>query len=138
MKANAYLNFNGSCREAFEFYVKNFGGTDLQIMTFGDSHPGPNAGLKPEELNLVMHARFMAGDTPIMGSDAPGGRYNKPQGFSVSLAVDTPAEAERIYGALSNGGHVTMPIQETFFAQKFAMLTDRFNIPWIVVCEKKM
>ena len=138
MKATAYLNFDGTCREAFEFYVKTFGGKDLQVMTFGDSNPGPKAGFKPDELKMVMHARFMAGDTAIMGSDAPGGRYTKPQGFSVSLGVDTPGEAERIYGALSDGGQISMPIQETFFAQKFGMLTDRFGIPWIIVCEKKM
>jgi len=138
MKANVYLNFNGSCRDAFEFYAKTLTGRDLQIMTFADSNPGPNAGLKPEELKMVMHARFMAGDTPIMGSDAPGGRYEKPQGFGVSLGVDTPSEAERIYAAFSEGGQISMPIQETFFAQKFAMLTDRYGIPWIIVCEKRM
>jgi PhnB protein len=138
MKANVYLNFDGSCREAFEFYAKTFGGKELQIMTFADSNPGANAGFKPEELQMVMHARFLAGETAIMGSDAPGGRYKKPQGFSVSLGVDTTSEAERIYGALSEGGQISMPMQETFFAQKFGMLTDRFGTPWIIVCEKKM
>jgi PhnB protein len=73
-----------------------------------------------------------------MGSDAPGGRYNKPQGFRVSLSADTPAEAERIYDTLSEGGQISMPMQETFFAQKFGMLTDRYGTPWIIVCEKNM
>jgi PhnB protein len=77
------------------------------------------------------------GDTVLMASDAPDGRYRKPQGFSVSLGVDAPADAERIFAELSEGGSVTMPMEETFFAARFGMLTDRFGTPWMVICEKR-
>ena len=72
-----------------------------------------------------------------MDSDAPPGGQAKPQGFSVSVSVDDPAEADRIYNALAEGATaVTMPIQETFWARRFGMLTDGFGIPWMVNCEK--
>ena len=69
-----------------------------------------------------------------MGGDAPGPHYSKPQGFSVALQIDDPAEAERAFAALAEGGAVTMPMGPTFFAQKFGMLTDKFGIPWMVNC----
>jgi PhnB protein len=90
------------------------------------------------EKDLVVHARFAAGDNLIMGSDASGGRYNKPQGYAVNIGVDTPEEAERIFAALSDGGNIGMPIQETFWARRFGMVTDRFGTHWMVNCEKPM
>lgn len=136
MKINPYLNFNGTCAEALRFYAKILGGKDLQIMTFRDS---PIAGdVAANEKDLVMHARFSAGDTIIMGSDAPGGRYNKPQGYAVSIGVDMPEDAERIFAALSEGGTIGMPIGETFWAKRFGMVTDRFGTHWMVNCENPM
>lgn len=136
MKINPYLNFNGNCAEAFQFYAKILGSRDLHIMTFRDS---PMAGqVGPNEKDLVVHARFTAGDTTMMGSDATGAHYNKPQGFAVNIGVDTPEEAERIFAALSEGGTVGMPIGETFWARRFGMLTDRFGTHWMVNCEKPM
>jgi PhnB protein len=133
---NPYLNFNGTCAEAFRFYADTLGGRDLQIMKFGDS---PMAGQVAEtEKDMVMHARFFVGDVVIMGSDAPGGRYNKPQGYAVNIGVETPEDAERIFGALSQGGNVGMPMSETFWARRFGMVTDRFGTHWMVNCEKAM
>jgi PhnB protein len=91
--------------------------------------------MPPEARKMIIHASMRVGDTVIMASDAPGDRYRKPQGFSVSLVVDTPADAERIFAALSAGGAVSMPLQQTFFAARFGMLTDKFGIPWMVNCE---
>ena len=71
-----------------------------------------------------------------MGSDAPPGRYNEAKGFSVSLQVKEPAEAERVYNALAENGKVLMPLQQTFWAIRFGMLVDRFGIPWIVNCDQ--
>ncbi|MBV9571123.1 MAG: VOC family protein [Alphaproteobacteria bacterium] len=139
MKISPYLNFDGNCREAFEFYAKVLGGKNLQIMTFRDMPPGQ--GMPPmtdEQKNMVMHARFSAGDTMIMGSDAPSGRYQKPQGHFVNVSVDQPEEADRIFAALAEGGNVSMPIAETFWAERFGMLTDRFGTPWMLNCEKPM
>ena len=136
MTINPYLNFNGNCAEAFRFYAETLGGKDLHIMTFRDS---PMAGQVTEnEKNMVVHARFSVGDTMIMGSDASGGRYNKPQGCATNIGVDTPEDAERIFAALSQGGNVGMAIAETFWAKRFGMVTDRFGTHWMVNCEKPM
>ena len=139
MKINPYLNFNGNCAEAFRYYAKALNGTDLRIMTFADMPPGQ--GMPPmndAEKKQVMHARFTVGGDTIMGSDAPGGRYNKPQGYAVNISVETPEEADRIFAALADGGDVGMPIGETFWAKRFGMVTDRFGTHWMVNCEKPM
>jgi PhnB protein len=133
---NPYLNFNGNCAEAFRFYAETLGGKDMRIMTFRDSPMAAQMG--ENEKDLVMHARFSVGNVMIMGSDAPGGRYNKPQGYAVNINVDTPEDAERIFGALSQGGNIGMPIAETFWAKRFGMVTDRFGTHWMVNCEKPM
>ncbi len=136
MRINPYLNFNGNCAEAFQFYAKALGGKDLRIMSFRDS---PMAAEMPaNEKDMVMHARFALGNFKIMGSDAPGGRYNKPQGYAVNIDVDTPEEADRIFAALSPGGNIGMPIAETFWAKRFGMVTDKFGTHWMVNCEKPM
>ena len=133
---NPYLNFNGNCAEALRFYADVLGGKDLHIMTFRDSPMA--AQMSEEEKNFVMHARVHAGNVLIMGSDAPGGRYNKPQGYAININVDTPEEAERIFGRLSEGGNVGMAMAETFWAKRFGMVTDRFGTHWMVNCEKGM
>jgi PhnB protein len=133
---NPYLNFNGTCAEAFRFYADTLGGRDLQIMKFGDSPMA--AQVAENEKDMVVHARFSVGDTMIMGSDAFGGRYNKPQGYAINIGVDTPEDAERIFAALSQGGTVGMPMAETFWAKRFGMVTDRFGTHWMVNCEKPM
>ena len=84
----------------------------------------------------ILHARLTVGDQALMGSDAPPERYDKPQGFSVSLNVDKPAEAERIFRALSENGKVQMPLEQTFWAVRFGMCVDRFGTPWMVNCEQ--
>jgi PhnB protein len=134
MQVNPYLHFDGSCGEAMRFYAEVLGGKDLRIMTFRDS---PMAERMAEsEKDMVMHARFTAGDFTIMASDSPGGRYNKPQGYAVCIGVDTAEGVERVFEALSEGGNVGMPIAETFWAKRFGMVTDRYGTPWMVNCEK--
>ena len=132
MTINPYLNFNGNCAEAFRFYADVLGGKDLRVMTFRDSPMA--AQMADNEKDFVMHARFSAGNVMIMGSDAPGGRYNKPQGYAVNVNVETPEDAERIFAALSKGGNVGMPMAETFWAKRFGMCVDQFGISWMVNC----
>ena len=72
-----------------------------------------------------------------MASDCPPDRYEKPQGITISINIEKPEEAERIFAALSEKANVCMPIGETFWAQRFGMLTDQFGIPWMINCEKK-
>jgi len=134
MNVNPYLHFNGNCREAFEFYAKVLGGKILAMMTFAEM-PGDQP-TPPEYRDLIVHARMAISDKLLMASDAPADRFEKPQGFSVTLGIDDPAEAERIYNALAEGGTVGMPLSETFWALKFGMLKDRFGTPWMINCEK--
>ncbi|MBV8976821.1 MAG: VOC family protein [Alphaproteobacteria bacterium] len=134
MHANTYVNFNGQCAEALRFYEKTMGGKIEMLTTFAQS---PMAAQMPEAMkDKVVHARIRLGDTIVMASDAPPERYGKPQGMMLSLTVDSPADAERIFAALSDGGNVTMSLQQTFFAHRFGMVTDRYGIPWMVNCEK--
>ena len=134
MQLNPYLNFNGQCEAAFKFYERCLGGKIEFMLTHGDS---PMAQQVPAEWrNKVMHARLVVGDKILMGSDAPPDRYEAPKGFSVSLGIDQPAEAERIFKALAENGTVQMPLQETFWALRFGVLVDRFGIPWMVNCER--
>jgi len=132
MKATPYLNFNGDCREAFELYAEVLGGQIVAMISHGDS---PIAGEVPKEMHdSIMHAYLVAGDLELMASDAMGGHYVKPAGLYVSLQVESPESADRIFQSLAEGGAVTMPIAETFWATRFGMLVDRFGIPWMVNC----
>jgi PhnB protein len=86
--------------------------------------------------NKIIHARLIVGDDVLMGSDAPPDRYEESKGFSVTVRVDDPKDAERIFDALAKNGTVKMPIQKTFWAVRFGMLVDQFRIPWMVNCEQ--
>ena len=133
-EVNAYLVFKGECEAAFKFYEKCLGGKIDMAMTHGDS---PMAQQVPAEWhNKIMHARMTVGNTVLMGSDAPPDRYEEPKGFSLSIGIKDPAEAERMFNELAAGGKVQMPLQQTFWAAKFGMLVDRFGIPWMINCEQ--
>jgi len=135
MQLDPYLFFNGQCEEAFQFYAQCLGGK-IEAML-------PHAGTPAEEHvpaewgRKILHARLVAGDKVLMGSDAPPGRFQQPQGFSLSLTIDNPAEAERLFHALAENGTVHMPLAKTFWAARFGMLVDRFGIPWMINCEKE-
>jgi PhnB protein len=135
MQLNPYLTFNGNCEAAFRFYEKCLGGKIEAMMP----HEGtPAEGHVPAEWRKkIMHARMTIGDEVLMASDAPPGRYEPMKGFSVSLQIPEPAEAERVFHALAEKGTVQMPIQETFWAQRFGMLVDRFGTPWMINCNKQ-
>lgn len=133
MQLNSYLHFNGRCEEAFKFYEKVLGGK-IEAMF---SHEGTPAAeqVPPEWRKKIMHARLNVGDQVLMGSDVPPGHYNQPQGFRVNISIKDPADAERIFKALANEGKVTMPLEKTFWAQRFGMLSDQFGTPWMINCE---
>jgi PhnB protein len=135
MQLNPYLFFNGKCEAAFRFYEKALGGKIVAMMTHEEAPA--DCQFAPEMLKKIIHARLMVGDKVLMGSDAPADRYDPAKGFTVTLGVDTPAEAERIFADLAQDGTIHMPMAETFFARKFGMLADQFGIPWMVICEKK-
>jgi PhnB protein len=134
MQLNAYLNFNGQCEAAFRFYEQCLGGQIVALHTFGNS-PGAEQ-MAADWRDRIMHASLVVGDAVLMGSDAPPEYFEKPQGFSVSLNVKDPAEAERIFRALAEDGTVRMPLEKTFWAERFGMLVDRFGTPWMVNCHQ--
>ena len=133
MQLNPYLFLSGQCEEAFAAYQRILGG-EITLML---KHAGtPAAGhVPPEWQDKIMHACLDLGGRKLMGSDAPPGRTKPPGGFSVQIAADSVAEAERVFAALAEGGEVTMPLQQTFWSERFGMLTDRFGVPWMINCE---
>jgi len=134
MQLNPYLTFNGCCEAAFKFYEKVLGGKIEAMMTYGSSPMAEQTS--PEWRNKVMHARLNIGDKMLMASDAPPDRYEAMKGIMVTLGIDDPGQAERVFHALSENGTIQMPIQETFWALRFGMLVDQFGTPWMVNCEK--
>jgi PhnB protein len=133
MQLTSYVAFDGNCQEAFKFYEKVLGGTIETMLDHGSTPMA--AEFPPEWHSRIMHARLAVGSAVLMGADAPPNSYKKPTGFSVSIHVKTPAEADRIFHALAEGGTVLVPIAETFWSPRFGMLTDRFGVPWMVNCE---
>ena len=134
MKMNTYLNFGGNCAEAFRFYEKHLGGTIRMMMTH---QQGPDPGrLGSEWKDKVLHARIAIGDTELMGADIPG--YQPMRSVYLSLGVESDGEADRIFAALSAGGEIFMPMQETFFATRFAQLRDKFGTSWMIMHERPM
>ena len=134
MQTCPYLHFKGNCTEAFKFYAETLGGRITFAMTYGESPAAEQTS--PAMRNQIIHSRLEFGEQMILGCDAPPERYQTPQGFNVMVAVDQPADAERIFKALSEKGTIGMPFQETFWAQRFGMCTDRFGTPWMVNCAK--
>jgi PhnB protein len=135
MNIQPYLNFNGQCDEAFHLYEKALGGAIVGRFTFGNS---PMAKEYPQWADKIMHIGMRVGDQMVLGCDAPPPHYSQPQGLRVCLEFEDVAEAERVYNALSEAGQITMPLQETFWAKRFAMFQDRFGTPWMVNVSKPM
>ncbi len=131
MKLHTYLNYGGNCAEAFRFYEQHLGGKIIFMMTFAQM-PDPK-DILPGQENLIAHATMELGETRIMGSDVPKERFQPMRSAYLSLFAESDAEAERIYNLFAEGGEIFMPIQETFFATRFAMLRDRFGTSWMVL-----
>ncbi len=136
MHLNPYLSFNGQCEAAFQFYQQCLGGKITAMF--------PHEGT-PAEVHVpanwrkkIMHAQLVMDGQILMGADTPPEHYEQPRGFSVTAGITDAKEAERVFHALAEGGSVKMPIAETFWAERFGMLVDRYGIPWMVNCEKKM
>jgi len=131
---DTYLSFDGDCEAAFKFYATTLRGEIVAMLRYADAPPEVRGA--PETANRIMHARLNLGGHSLMGGDAPPQYFSKPQGFCVSFGVADPAEADRVFAALAEGGKVDMPISETFWARRFGMCIDRFGIPWMVNCPK--
>jgi PhnB protein len=131
MRLNAYLFFDGNCREAFETYARVLGGEVTLAITFG-THAGGLGG--PEWADRIYHATVEFAGIELLGADCPPDGFRPMQGFTITLAPDDPAEARRIFDALAEGGSVKLPLQQTFWSAAFGELTDRFGVPWMINC----
>jgi len=133
---NVYLNFNGNCKEAFDFYKSIFGGEFSYIGQFKDMPPQEGMPpLSPEMKEKIMHIALpISNETMLMGSDT-GDWTPKPivgNNFSISVSPDSKQEADRLFAELSIGGVVTMPIETTFWGDYFGMCIDKFGINWMI------
>ena len=135
MKLHTYLNYGGNCRQAFRFYEAHLGGKITMMTTHGEM-PNPS-DVPPDWKDAILHARLEIGGTVLMGADVPPDRFQPMRSAYLSLLVDSIEEAERIYALLSDGGQIFMPIQETFFAHRFAMLRDKFGTSWMLLNERR-
>lgn len=134
MKLYTYLNYGGNCRQAFEFYAEHLGGRITSLTTHGDQLEAGTA--PPEWRDAVLHARIELAGTMILGADIPPDRFQPMRSAYLSLLVESIEEAERVYALLSEGGQIFMPMAETFFAHRFAMLRDRFGTSWMLLNER--
>jgi PhnB protein len=132
MQLNPYLFYNDNCEAAFRFYEKVLGAR-IEVLLRNEEAPAEMPS-QPERKKKVMHGRISIDGQVLMASDAPPDHFHKPQGFSVSLTIKDPAEAERKFKALSEGGSLNMPFGKTFFSKGFGMCVDQFGIPWMVNC----
>lgn len=131
MKLDVYLNYPGTCREAFRFYEQHLGGKITMMMTHGQ---GPMAANLPEDQrNAILHARLELGGMVVMGADIP--QAEPMRSAYLTLSADSEEEAERLYALLTEGGQVFMKMEKTFFANRFAMLRDRFGTSWMLLHE---
>jgi len=131
MQVQPYLNFDGGCEEALQFYKSALGAEVTTLMRCKDA---PDSGMiKPGLEDKVLHSSFRVGDSTIMASD--GYCQGKPEFRGVSLTIIVPeeADAKRLFAALSEGGEVRMPLAKTFFSPLFGMVADRFRVSWMII-----
>jgi PhnB protein len=132
MQVTPYLMLNGRCEEALAFYKKAAGAEVGMLMRFKDAPPGVcTAGAE----NKVMHAAFKIGDTTLMASDGNSAGNPEFKGISLSMNAKDEADADRLFAALGEGGHVQMPMEKTFFAKRFGVVADKFGVSWMIIVD---
>lgn len=133
MRMNAYLSFKGDCEEAFRYYEQQLGGSPGPIFRYGGSPMAAQA--PPDWADKVMHGSITIGGQVLMGADVTPDRHEGTKGFSLSLNLSSVGDAERFFRALAEGGLIVMPLDKTFWAERFGMVVDRFGVPWMINCE---
>jgi PhnB protein len=128
MKLDIYVNYKGNCEAAFQFYEQHLGGRLTGLVRHRDM---PNPGARDDWQDKVLHARIEIGGTVLMGADVA--LAEPMRSAYLSLRLDSEAEAERIYALLADGGDVFMKMEKTPFANRFAMLRDRFGTSWMLL-----
>jgi PhnB protein len=138
MNVQPYLSFEGRAQEAIDFYKGAVGAKVDMIMLFKEAPPEMQAQMSPGSKDKIMHAAFKIGDTQVLASDGRCTGKASFTGINLTLNAANNAEAEKLFGALSKGGEVTMPMSETFFAHRFGMCSDKFGVGWMVLAPKEM
>ena len=133
MHVQPYLFFDGRCDEALDFYKKAIGADVKMLMRWKDS---PDKSMCTQDnADKVMHSQFQIGDTTVMASDGRNQGQPKFDGFALSIIAKTESEADKMFGALGDGGQVTMPMSKTFFSPRFGMLADKFGVHWMILVQ---
>jgi PhnB protein len=128
MTLDIYVNYRGTCEEAFRFYEQHLGGR-ITGMVYHREQRNPN--IPPEWNDKVLHARIVIGSTVLMGADIP--QAEAMRSAYLSLSLDREGDAERIYALLADGGEIFMRMMQTPFANRFAQLRDRFGTSWMLL-----
>jgi PhnB protein len=134
MQLNTYLNYGGNCEEAFKFYEAHLGGRITMLTRHGELPDEQQVA--PDWKNAVLHARIELGGTELFGADIPPDRFQPIRSAYLSLTLGSDEEADRVFALLSTDGQIFMPMQETFFASRFAMLRDRFGTSWMLMHQR--
>jgi PhnB protein len=132
MKVQPYLDFDGRAEEALQFYASAAGAKIGMVMRFRDN-PEPPGGVPMPNGDKILHSEFTLGETTLMASDGHCSGQNGFKGIMLAISVADEAQAKQVFGGLSDGGQVTMPLSRTFFSPSFGMLTDRFGVQWMVL-----
>ena len=135
MQLTTYLNYGGNCEEAFRFYEQHLGGKITFLMRHGET-PGASPA-PPGWADKVLHASMTLGGTELLGADVDPKRFQPMRSAYLTLTFDNSAEADRVFGLFADGGEIFMPMAETFFAHRFAMLRDRFGTSWMLLHPKE-
>ena len=128
MRLDVYVNYRGRCEEAFRYYEAHLGGKISTLVRHADV---PNPNIQPEWKDKILHAHISLGTTVLMGADIP--TAEPMRSAYLTLTLDEEADAERVYGVLSDGGEIFMKMDKTHFANRFAMLRDRFGASWMLL-----
>ena len=131
MTLNVQIDYPGTCEAAFRLYEQCLGGKITLILPYGAS---PAAAQHPDFADKIIHATLALGEVMVAGVDVAPAQYVPPQGFTLTLNLNSQDDARRIFANLSEGGKVLMPLQPTFWAELYAVLTDRFGTPWKINC----
>jgi PhnB protein len=134
MRLIPHISFNGDCEAALRLYAQCLGGEITLMLRFGES---PMAVSNADRADKIVHATLKVGDQTLTGADVRPEEYKEPQGFAVQLNIADPERAQRIFEAFAEGGVVHFPLQTTFWAGAYGMVTDRFGTPWEINCERK-
>ncbi|TMV51909.1 VOC family protein [Paenibacillus mesophilus] len=131
MSVDVYLNFNGNCREAVEYYAQVFGTEQPKMMTFGEVPPSPEYPLPEEAKSLIMHTRLKISGSNVMFSDVfPGMPFTVGNNISLSVVTNDKDEIQSAFDKLKDGGTVVMELQETFWSKYYGSVTDKFGVIW--------